>query len=159
MEKLVIEGGVPLRGTIRVSGSKNAALPILFASLLLDGAVTFHNVPRLRDINTTLAMLKVLGCPAAFTGDDTNTVRVEPGALLPDAPYELVKTMRASVLVLGPLLARLGQATLALPGGSPLTFPPWAAPSTCSWPPAWPKAKPFCATPPASPKWWIWPIF
>ena len=117
MEKLVIEGGVPLRGTIRVSGSKNAALPILFASLLLDGPITFHNVPRLRDINTTTAMLKVLGCPAAFTDAEGNTVRAEPESLLPEAPYELVKTMRASVLVLGPLLARLGQARVALPGG------------------------------------------
>ena len=117
MEKLVIEGGVPLRGTIRVSGSKNAALPILFASLLLDGPVTFHNVPRLRDINTTTAMLKILGCPAAFTDAEGNTVRAEPEHLLPEAPYELVKTMRASVLVLGPLLARLGRARVALPGG------------------------------------------
>ena len=117
MEKLVIEGGVPLRGTIRVSGSKNAALPILFASLLLDGPVTFHNVPRLRDINTTTAMLRVLGCPAAFTDDDGNTIQAGVEHLLPEAPYELVKTMRASVLVLGPLLARLGRAKVALPGG------------------------------------------
>ena len=117
MEKLVIEGGVPLRGAIRVSGSKNAALPILFASLLLDGPVTFHNVPRLRDINTTTAMLKVLGCPAAFSDDESNTVQAQVEHLLPEAPYELVKTMRASVLVLGPLLARLGRAKVALPGG------------------------------------------
>ena len=117
MEKLVIEGGVPLCGAIRVSGSKNAALPILFASLLLDGPVTFHNVPRLRDINTTNAMLKVLGCSASFTDDSGYTVQAGVEHLLPEAPYELVKTMRASVLVLGPLLARLGRAKVALPGG------------------------------------------
>ncbi|MDR0339287.1 MAG: UDP-N-acetylglucosamine 1-carboxyvinyltransferase [Desulfovibrio sp.] len=117
MEKLVIEGGVPLRGTIQVSGSKNAALPILFSSILLDHPVTFHNVPRLRDINTTNAMLKVLGRQASFCDDGGNSVRVAPGPLNPEAPYDLVKTMRASVLVLGPLLARLGRARVALPGG------------------------------------------
>ena len=117
MEKLVIEGGSPLHGSIRVGGSKNAALPILFASILLDNPVTFHNVPRLRDINSTNAMLKVLGRPAGFTDDAGHSVRVENGPLSPEAPYELVKTMRASVLVLGPHLARLGKAKVALPGG------------------------------------------
>lgn len=117
MEKLVIEGGVPLQGTIQVGGSKNAALPIMFASILLDSPITYHNVPRLRDINTTNAMLRVLGCPAEFTGPDSHSVVVEPGQLQCEAPYELVKTMRASVLVLGPLLARLGEARVALPGG------------------------------------------
>jgi UDP-N-acetylglucosamine 1-carboxyvinyltransferase len=117
MEKLIIEGGVPLQGAIQVSGSKNAALPILFSSILLDNPVTFHNVPRLRDIHTTNKMLQVLGCPATFTDDSGNSVLVEPGRLEPEAPYELVKTMRASVLVFGPLLARLGQARVALPGG------------------------------------------
>ncbi len=117
MEKLVIEGGVPLRGTIRVGGSKNAALPVMFASILLDSPITYHNVPRLRDINTTNAMLRVLGCPAAFTEDGGHSVTVRVEKLTPEAPYELVKTMRASVLVLGPLLARLGEAKVALPGG------------------------------------------
>lgn len=117
MEKLVIEGGVPLSGAIRVSGSKNAALPILFAALLADGPVTFHNVPRLKDIKTTLAMLRVLGRTADFTTDTGHSVLVETGRISPDAPYDLVKTMRASVLVLGPLLARLGHAKVALPGG------------------------------------------
>ena len=117
MEKLVIEGGVPLSGSIRVSGSKNAALPILLASILLDDAVTYHNVPRLRDISTTNAMLRTLGRPAGFTDAESHSVRVEPGGLSDEAPYELVKTMRASVLVLGPLLARLGRAKVALPGG------------------------------------------
>lgn len=117
MEKLVIEGGLPLNGTIAVSGSKNAALPILFASILLDAPLTFHNVPRLRDIRTTNALLRVLGCEAEFTTETGNSVSVAPAALQPEAPYDLVKTMRASVLVLGPLLARLGQAKVALPGG------------------------------------------
>ncbi len=117
MEKLVIEGGVPLRGTIRVGGSKNAALPVMFASILLDSPITYRNVPRLRDINTTNAMLRTLGCPAEFCEDDKHGVTVSVGSLTPEAPYELVKTMRASVLVLGPLLARLGEARVALPGG------------------------------------------
>ena len=117
MEKLVIEGGLPLRGSIQVGGSKNAALPILFASILLDGPVIFHNVPRLRDIATTNRLLEMLGCPADFTSAESNSVRVEPGALKSEAPYDLVRTMRASVLVLGPLLARLGEAKVALPGG------------------------------------------
>ncbi len=117
MEKLVIEGGVPLSGRIQVGGSKNAALPILFASILLDETVTYHNVPRLRDISTTNAMLATLGRPAGFTGAEGHSVCVEPGPLSDEAPYELVRTMRASVLVLGPLLARLGKARVALPGG------------------------------------------
>lgn len=117
MEKLVIEGGLPLRGSIQVSGSKNAALPILFSSILLDDPVTFHNVPRLRDINTTNKLLETLGCPAAFTDAEGNSIRIEQGELKHEAPYDLVRTMRASVLVLGPLLAKLGRAKVALPGG------------------------------------------
>ncbi len=117
MEKLIIEGGVSLQGEVEVSGSKNAALPILMASILLDEAVTFHNVPRLRDIHTTLKLLGILGCESGFTGEENHTVRMEPCCLSPEAPYELVKTMRASVLCLGPLLARLGEAKVALPGG------------------------------------------
>lgn len=114
MDCFVIEGGVPLRGTLTVGGSKNAALPILFASILLDEPAVFTNVPNLRDIHTTLRLLSILGCPAQF---DAGTVRVEPCNLVPEAPYELVKTMRASVLCLGPLLARIGQARVAMPGG------------------------------------------
>lgn len=117
MEKLIIEGGVPLHGTIHVGGSKNAALPILFSSILHEGPITFHNVPRLRDIRTTNALLRTLGCDADFTDTTGNVVEVAPGSLNPEAPYDLVKTMRASVLVLGPLLARLGEAKVALPGG------------------------------------------
>lgn len=114
MDKLVIEGGAPLHGTISVSGSKNAALPILFASILLEAPTTFTNVPNLRDIHTTLKLLAILGCPAAY---DKGTVAMNPCSLSPVAPYDLVKTMRASILCLGPLLARIGQAKVALPGG------------------------------------------
>lgn len=114
MDTLIIEGGVPLRGTIEVSGSKNAALPILFASILLEEPVTFTNVPDLRDIHTTLKLLNILGRSTRYAGGEAH---MTPRDLRPEAPYELVKTMRASVLCLGPLLARLGQARVALPGG------------------------------------------
>ncbi|WP_147821044.1 UDP-N-acetylglucosamine 1-carboxyvinyltransferase [Salidesulfovibrio onnuriiensis] len=114
MEKLIVEGGVPLRGRIRVSGAKNAALPILMACLLAEGKVELSNVPRLRDIHTSLRLLDILGCETSFEGNDATS---EVTNLSPEAPYELVKTMRASVLCLGPLLARLGEARVALPGG------------------------------------------
>lgn len=114
MDKLVIEGGVPLTGVIEVSGSKNAALPILFAAILAEEFVTITNVPDLRDIHTTINLLTVLGCDCHY---DKGQVRITPGTLLPEAPYDLVRTMRASVLCLGPLLARIGQARVALPGG------------------------------------------
>ncbi|GAB7079676.1 UDP-N-acetylglucosamine 1-carboxyvinyltransferase [Megalodesulfovibrio paquesii] len=114
MEHLVIHGGRELHGTIAISGSKNAALPILFAALLFDAPLQFRNVPRLRDIRTTCKLLEILGCETQFEGD---ALAVQPGALSYEAPYELVKTMRASALCLGPLLARLGRARVALPGG------------------------------------------
>lgn len=114
MDKLVIEGGMPLTGSIKVSGSKNAALPILFAAILASDSVTFSNVPDLRDIHTTLKLLQMLGCACEYAD---GKACITPGALLPEAPYELVSTMRASVLCLGPLLARIGQARVALPGG------------------------------------------
>ena len=114
MDKLVIEGGVPLTGAIEVSGSKNAALPILFACILLSEPVTITNVPNLRDIHTTIKLLNMLGCTCEYAD---HRVQVRPGNLLPEAPYDLVRTMRASVLCLGPLLARIGQARVALPGG------------------------------------------
>ena len=126
MDRLLIQGGVPLHGEITISGAKNAALPILLASILIDQPVTFSNVPRLRDINTTLNLLSILGCKASFmqpedgpAGDFSSggTVTTSPCSLGHEAPYELVKTMRASVLCLGPLLARLGEAKVALPGG------------------------------------------
>ncbi|WP_461210360.1 UDP-N-acetylglucosamine 1-carboxyvinyltransferase [Desulfocurvus sp. DL9XJH121] len=114
MDKLVIKGGAPLSGRIRVGGSKNAALPILLAALAVQGPITYTNVPVLRDIRTTLKLLGILGCETSFEG---HTARVEMCDLRPEAPYDLVKTMRASVLCLGPLLARLGEAKVALPGG------------------------------------------
>lgn len=114
MDKLIIEGGVALKGDIQVSGSKNAALPILTACLLAKGPVRLTNVPRLRDIGTTLKLLNILGCETTFEG---NTVTAQVQGLKPEAPYDLVKTMRASVLCLGPLLGLLGEAKVALPGG------------------------------------------
>lgn len=115
MDKLIIEGGKRLEGEIRISGSKNAALPILLAAPLLDETIVYDNVPRLRDIFTTLKLLNILGCETTF---EENRVTVKPASALKDeAPYDLVKTMRASVLCLGPLLARLGKAKVALPGG------------------------------------------
>lgn len=114
MEKLVIEGGNSLRGAISVSGSKNAALPILFAAILCNGATRLENVPVLRDINTTLRLLATLGCEPERSDE---SVKVLPLELKSEAPYELVRTMRASALCLGPLLARTGSARVALPGG------------------------------------------
>ncbi len=111
MDKLIIEGGEPLKGEITISGSKNAALPILTACLLATGPVRLTNVPRLRDINTTLKLLNILGCETAF---ENGVVNAHVRALKHEAPYDLVKTMRASVLCLGPLLGLLGEAK---PGG------------------------------------------
>ena len=116
MDKLVIEGGTPLRGTVRVSGSKNAALPILLGSILVSGQVRISNVPdSLRDIATTLKLLSLLGCEVR--PENGSFVVGAGNGLQHEAPYDLVRTMRASVLCLGPLLARLGRASVALPGG------------------------------------------
>ena len=116
MDKLIITGGVPLNGEVRISGAKNAALPILAATLLADGPVTVSNVPHLRDITTTLELLGRMG--VQVTVDERMNVEVDPRTIRDFfAPYELVKTMRASILVLGPLLARYGQANVSLPGG------------------------------------------
>lgn len=115
MDKLRIVGGTPLRGEVTISGAKNAALPILCASLLTADTVTLHNVPNLRDIDTTCTLLTQIGVEV-----DRNTSTITLCANQPqsiEAPYELVKTMRASILVLGPLLARFGQARVSLPGG------------------------------------------
>ncbi len=114
MDKLLIEGGYPLHGVIPVNGSKNAALPILLSSILLEDRQEFCNVPNLRDIRTTLKLLELLGCHCEMAD---HVVHMTPGTLTPEAPYDLVRTMRASVLCLGPLLARLGHAKVALPGG------------------------------------------
>ncbi|KTF19261.1 UDP-N-acetylglucosamine 1-carboxyvinyltransferase [Pseudoalteromonas sp. 10-33] len=115
MDQFVIQGGTSLAGEVTISGAKNAALPILFASLLADGKSTFTNVPRLRDIVTTEALLKTLGANVNWQGD---TLIID-GATVDKtlAPYDLVKQMRASVLALGPLVARFGEAQVSLPGG------------------------------------------
>ncbi len=119
MDKLLIRGGRPLTGTIRISGAKNAALPELCATLLTAEPVTLTNVPRLQDVATMLTLIRNMGVQVEQgTGDDAGTVQINAGGLSsPEAPYELVKTMRASVLALGPLLARFGEATVSLPGG------------------------------------------
>jgi UDP-N-acetylglucosamine 1-carboxyvinyltransferase len=115
MDKLLIEGGSRLVGEIAVSGAKNAALPILCSALLSAEPVTFTNVPQLKDITTLLALLRQMGVKVTREGD---TVTLDAGTLTePVAPYEMVKTMRASVLVLGPLAARCGEARVSLPGG------------------------------------------
>jgi UDP-N-acetylglucosamine 1-carboxyvinyltransferase len=116
MDKLLIRGGRQLRGEVLISGAKNAALPELCAALLSDRPVTLHNVPSLKDVTTMLKLLRNMG--VAAERDDNGTVRLDAGPLhTPEAPYELVKTMRASVLALGPLLARFGKARVSLPGG------------------------------------------
>jgi UDP-N-acetylglucosamine 1-carboxyvinyltransferase len=116
VDKLSIEGGRRLAGDVRISGAKNAALPILAGTLLADGRVRLANVPHLRDITTTVELLGILG--AGVTLDEQMRIEVDPRTVHShQAPYELVKTMRASILVLGPLLARYGNADVSLPGG------------------------------------------
>src|SRR5512138_1107467 len=114
MDKMVIEGGRRLAGEVRISGAKNAALPILASALLVDGWSTFHNIPDLLDIKTIKKLLKSLG--VAMEGEET--LRINAGAITNcEASYDLVRTMRASILVLGPLVARMGEARVSLPGG------------------------------------------
>ncbi|WP_196141132.1 UDP-N-acetylglucosamine 1-carboxyvinyltransferase [Aliikangiella sp. G2MR2-5] len=116
MDKLQITGGKKLDGCIRNSGAKNAALPILMSTLLADGVTSIGNVPHLNDVTTTLELLGILGC--SMTLDEKMTVEIDTTNIHSfEAPYELVKTMRASILVLGPLLARFGKADVSLPGG------------------------------------------
>ena len=116
MDKLIITGGVSLDGEIRISGAKNAALPILMGALLSDSAVRVGNVPHLHDITTTLELLGRMG--VTITVDERSGVVIDPSTLTDtEAAYDLVKTMRASILVLGPLLAKFGTADVSLPGG------------------------------------------
>ena len=118
MDKLLIRGGKPLAGTVNISGAKNAALPELCAALLTADTVTLENVPGLQDVATMLKLIRNMGVTAERSQAVPGTVTLNAGALSsPEAPYELVKTMRASVLALGPLLARFGEATVSLPGG------------------------------------------
>ena len=116
MQKILVQGGNPLHGDVRISGAKNAVLPILCAALLADDVLSVSNVPRLHDVKTTLRLLGELG--AGIEISDDFDIRIDPRTVNSHvAPYELVKTMRASVLVLGPLLARHGAAEVSLPGG------------------------------------------
>lgn len=116
MDKLLIRGGHRLHGEVRISGAKNAALPELCAALLTAEPVTLSNVPQLQDVATMLKLIRNMGVSAQRSDD--GTVSINAASLSsPEAPYELVKTMRASVLALGPLLARFGEATVSLPGG------------------------------------------
>ncbi|MGP8153212.1 MAG: UDP-N-acetylglucosamine 1-carboxyvinyltransferase [Smithella sp.] len=114
MDKIVIEGGKPLYGDIQISGAKNAALPVMVSALLTEGTNTFYNIPDLVDIKTIKKLLKNMG--AQIDGNETCRINADKITSC-DAPYDLVKTMRASVLVLGPLIARMGIARVSLPGG------------------------------------------
>ncbi len=116
MDKISIEGGRPLKGEIEVSGSKNAALPLLFSSLLVEGRHTFHNVPRLKDVKTACLLLQHLGLQVVDHGGGSLSV-CHFSSTKSSAPYQLLRQMRAGVLCLGPLLARLGTAHVSLPGG------------------------------------------
>ncbi|WP_226702231.1 UDP-N-acetylglucosamine 1-carboxyvinyltransferase [Microbulbifer elongatus] len=116
MDKLIIEGGSPISGTLKISGAKNSALPILAATLLADGPVQIHNLPHLNDITTMITLLRCMGTDVTI--DEKLGVEIDPRSVNElTAPYELVKTMRASILVLGPLLARHGVANVSFPGG------------------------------------------
>ena len=122
MDKIVIRGGRPLHGQVAVSGAKNAALPLMAATLLAPGEHVLHNVPDLRDTRTMLKVLETLGARWQWEG---RSVRIDTSTLTgAEAPYDLVKTMRASVLVLGPLLARSGHARVSLPGGCAIGLRP-----------------------------------
>jgi UDP-N-acetylglucosamine 1-carboxyvinyltransferase len=116
MDKLLIRGGSPLRGEVRISGAKNAALPILAGTLLAEQPVIVRNVPHLKDVTTTISLLQMMG--VQITVDEDLNVEADASSVSRrQAPYELVKTMRASILVLGPLVARFGEADVSLPGG------------------------------------------
>ena len=116
MDKLIITGGIPLEGEIRISGAKNAALPILAATLLADAPVKVGNIPHLQDITTTMELLGRMGVELVV--DERMNIEVDCSTIRDlFAPYELVKSMRASILVLGPMLARFGEAVVSLPGG------------------------------------------
>ncbi|HEC20064.1 MAG TPA: UDP-N-acetylglucosamine 1-carboxyvinyltransferase [Gammaproteobacteria bacterium] len=116
MDKLIITGGATLDGTIRISGAKNAALPVLCATLMADGPMTVGNVPHLQDVTTTMELLGAMGVTLVI--DEKLAIETDASTIKQfSAPYELVKTMRASILVLGPMLARYGEAEVSLPGG------------------------------------------
>lgn len=123
MQKLVIHGGLTLQGEISISGAKNAALPVLCASLLTADTFTIQNIPHLKDVTTMLALLEQIG--ARILTNDAGTAELSAAHITnPTAPYDMVKTMRAAILVLGPLLARTGQAHISLPGGCAIGMRP-----------------------------------
>ena len=122
MQKLIIQGGEPLFGEVRISGAKNAALPILCASLLTGETLTIENVPHLNDVTTMLGLLEQMGIGVAMNGDRIELTAAQLSHLV--APYEMVKTMRAAILVLGPMLARAGAASVSLPGGCAIGLRP-----------------------------------
>jgi UDP-N-acetylglucosamine 1-carboxyvinyltransferase len=118
MDKLLIRGGRPLQGEVQISGAKNAALPQLCAALLTAEPLTLHNVPQLQDVATMLKLLRHMGASAERDAAQPDQVRIDASDIgLPEAPYDLVKTMRATIMVLGPLLARFGSTRVSLPGG------------------------------------------
>jgi UDP-N-acetylglucosamine 1-carboxyvinyltransferase len=123
VDKLIVQGGLPVTGDVRISGAKNAALPLLCASLLTSEPLVLSNVPHLRDVTTMLRLLGQMGVEVSL--DDRVGVELRAAAIgNPVAPYDLVKTMRASVLVLGPLVARVGEARVSLPGGCAIGLRP-----------------------------------
>src|SRR5258706_1679086 len=116
MQKLIIQGGVPLKGEVCISGAKNAALPILCAALLTSEPLIVRSVPELVDINTMIKLLAQMG--TKVSKEESRSVALDTSNLTNlSAPYDLVKTMRASILTLGPLVARFGEASVSLPGG------------------------------------------
>ncbi len=115
MDKLIIQGGRPLSGSVEISGAKNAILPMMAAALLVDGKTELRRVPDLRDTRTFIRLLDILGASSTFA-DNILTIDASNITSL-EAPYDLVKTMRASFYVMGPLLARFGEARVSLPGG------------------------------------------
>ena len=134
MDKLRIIGGQPLNGTIRISGAKNAALPLMTAALLTEESLRLTNFPRLADILTLAQLLEQLGLDIQITDEQTGPVATLTAKQITSvrAPYDLVRKMRASILVLGPLLARAGQAEVSLPGGCaigarPVNFHVWGS--------------------------------
>ena len=118
MERIVVQGGRRLTGSVRVSGSKNATLALMAGALLADGESRLRNVPRLRDVDAMAQILDALGARVAWSPDDPHTLAIDPrGVHNPEAPYDLVRKMRASFMVLGPLVARFGVARVSEPGG------------------------------------------
>ena len=118
MDRIIVQGGSRLAGEVAVSGSKNATLALMAAALLADAETVLRNVPRLRDVEAMLELLRELGARADWEADDPHAVRIDAGELSsPEAPYDVVRKMRASFMVLGPLLARFGTARVSEPGG------------------------------------------